>query len=453
MDPLATALNLWPGRQTVRVGVTGLARSGKTVLLTSLAANLLAAGAGLPTLPAVQARIAGRLRVALAPALADSLPRFDFQGHLAALAADPPRWPSRTNSVSLLALDLDIERAGAAAILPARKLRLEFLDYPGEWLLDLPMLAQDFAQWSEATLRRLDALPRAAPFVAFARALPQGAPADEALAGEGHALYVAALRRLRDEAGLSLLQPGRFLMPPPGPPPPWLTFFPCPPGSRSAGASGLAGLLSRRYDAYRDAVRRELLAPGFGRLDRLVVLADVLSALHAGPAAFADVAAALSSVSGALHSRQPWLPFLAFLAPLFPALGGIGRVAYCASKSDHVAQRQRGNLAALVRAMTGPAGGAGAAFAIAAARCTDDVVWTLEGRPVSAVRGRVAGEGRAGRSYPGEVPDRLPDAAFWVHPFLALPDFEPLRVPLGGRGGVASLELDRLLTFLLDDLL
>ena len=33
--------------RTVRVGVTGLARAGKTAFLTSLAANLLAHGAGL----------------------------------------------------------------------------------------------------------------------------------------------------------------------------------------------------------------------------------------------------------------------------------------------------------------------------------------------------------------------------------------------------------------------
>ena len=444
MDPLSAARNFWPARQTVRVGVTGLARSGKTVLLTSLAANLLAAGAGLPTLPAFQARAGGRLRVALAPRGAGALPRFDYQSHLAALAADPPHWPQRTQAVSLLALDIDVERS---AVLPTRRLRLELLDYPGEWLLDLPMLTKDFAAWSEATLRRLDERPEAAAFLGFANALPQGSPADEALAREGHALYAAALHRLRDEAGLSLLQPGRFLMPPPGPEPPWMEFFPC------RGGSALTGLLGRRYDAYRDAVRRELLAPGFGRLDRLVVLADVLSALHAGPAAFADVAAALAAVSGALHRRPALLSFLALLAPIWPALGGIARVAYCASKSDHVAQRQRGNLASLVRAMTGPAPGTEAAFAIAAARCTEDMVWTLDGRPVSAVRGRVAGEGRAGRSYPGEVPDSLPDAGFWAHSFLALPDFEPLRVKLDGRGGVAHLELDRLLAFLLDDLL
>ena len=37
-------------RRTVRVGVTGLARAGKTAFLTSVAANLLALGAGRPVL-------------------------------------------------------------------------------------------------------------------------------------------------------------------------------------------------------------------------------------------------------------------------------------------------------------------------------------------------------------------------------------------------------------------
>lgn len=450
MDPLATARGYWPGRQTVRVGVTGLARAGKTVLLTSLAANLQAAGAGVPSLPAFQARLGGRaLRVRLAPARADSLPRFDVAAHLGALAADPPRWPARTDAVSLLALDLDIARIGLEAMLPPRRLRLELLDYPGEWLLDLPLLQQDFPAWSAATLERLRARPEAAGFLGFVAALPRGGGAEEVLAREGHALYVALLRRLRDEAGLSLLQPGRFLMPPPGLPPPWLQFFPLP------GGGPLAGLLGRRYDAYRQAVRAEMLAPGLGQLDRLVVLADVLSALHAGAEAFAEAAEALGAVASVLRRRAWWDVLSPLLALIFPALGGIQRVAYCASKADHVASRQRGNLAALVRAMTHTAGAGGteASLAIAAVRCTEDVVWTLDGRPVSAVRGRVEREGKAGRSYPGEVPDGLPDAAFWNHPFLSLPDFEPIRVPAGGLGGVANVALDQLLLFLLEDLL
>jgi predicted YcjX-like family ATPase len=452
VDPLAAARAFWPGRQVVRVGVTGLARSGKTVLLTSLAANLQAAASGVPALPALRERLAGRsIRVRLAPSGAESMPRFDYTTHLAALAADPPHWPARTDAVSLLALDVDVDHAGAAAMLPPRRLRLQLLDYPGEWLLDLPLLRQGFAEWSAATLERLARHPQAGGFLAFAANLPRGAGADETLARQGHVLYARALRHLRDEVGLSLLQPGRFLMPPPGPPPPWLGFFPL------AGSSPLAGLLARRYDAYREAVRRELLAPGLGRLDRLVVLADVLSALHAGPAAFAEAAEALGAVAATLRGRRAWWDALApLLAALWPAMAGVQRVAYCASKSDHVASRQRGNLAALVRDMTRAADRAAEqTFAIAAARCTEDVVWTLEGRPISAVRGRVGTEGRAGRSYPGEVPDRIPgpESEFWTHPFLSLPDFEPIRVPAGGLGGIPHLELDALLLFLLDDLL
>jgi predicted YcjX-like family ATPase len=460
MDALAAARAFWPARQTVRVGVTGLARSGKTTLLTSLAANLLALGGGVPCLPDVSTQLAGRpLRVALSPSGEAALPRFDHAAHLAAFVADPPRWPARTEAVSLLSLDLDIGRQGFASVLPPRLLRLEFLDYPGEWLLDLPLLGQDFAAWSAATLARLRGWAQAAPFLAFATALPAHAPEDEALAREGHALYVACLRRLRDEAGLSLLQPGRFLMPPPGPPAPYLSFFPL------SGTGGLTTLMARRFEAYQAAVRRDLTAPGFGAVDRLVVLADVLSALHQGPAAFADVAAALGAVGAALRARGGAVARLPLVGPalapvltpvlalIWPALGGIVRVAYCATKADQVARAQRGNLAALLRRMVGPLSRTEAAFALSAARCTEDVVWTLDGRPVSAVRGRVAGEGRAGRFYPGEVPDRMPDADFWAHPFLALPDFEPLRVPLAGRGGVANLEVDRLISFLVADLL
>jgi uncharacterized protein len=441
------ARGLLPVRRVVRIGVTGLARAGKTALLTSLAANLLAAGAGLPALPALSARIGGRaFRAVIAPAGADALPRFDYLSHLDALAADPPHWPARTQAVSLLALDLAIGWPGFAAPLPARQLRLEFLDYPGEWLLDLPLLTQDFSEWSARTLRRLEGRPEARDFLAYVRGLPAGAPADEALATAGHGLYRDTLARLRD-AGLSLLQPGRFLMPAPGPQPPWLGFFPL------SGSGRLAGLLRDRYEKYRAQVRADLVAPAFGRIDRLVVLVDLLSALHAGAAAFDDAAAALHDIAEALRwqRRLPFLP--EWLAPLAAAFGGIGRVAFAASKSDHVADRQRGNLAALTASLTETPSAATRALAIASVRCTEDVVWTLDGRPVSAVRGRVAGEARAGRSYPGEVPDRRPDDAFWQHPFLALPDFEPLRLTLSGRAGIPHIGLDTLLTFLLEDFL
>ena len=437
----------------LRIGVTGLARAGKTAFLTSVAANLLAQADGNGVLPALTARLAGRgFRVSVAPSGAAALPRFDYAAHLAALAADPPRWPARTDAVSILALEVQVGWTGLLAALPPRRLVLEFLDYPGEWLLDLPLLAQDFSTWSAQTLRRLE-MPEAGAvardFLAFQRGLPAGAPADEALAATGHRLYRTALGRLRDEVGLSFLQPGRFLMPAPGPEPPWQAFFP------HDGSGALAALLAARFDAYRQSVRAQLQAPSFGRIDRLVVLADVLAALHAGPMAFADTAAALGAVARALRWRNPMVGRLAdWLPSWLVGGGGIRRVAFAASKADHVAERQRGNLAALVRRLTDvPDHADTAAFAIASVRCTEDFVWTLDGRNISAVRGRVLGDDRLTRSYPGEVPDRTPEPGFWSHAFLAPPLFEPRRLPDGGRGGVSHIGLDALLAFLLEDVL
>ncbi len=440
-------------RSTIRIGITGLARAGKTALLTSLAANLLALSAGRPALPAVSEGLRGRrLKVTIAPAAASNIPRFDVASHVASLAADPPRWPERTMAVSMLALDVDVPREGLLAAVGPQRRRLEFLDYPGEWLLDLPLLTQDFAGWSEATLHRLETNERAditRPFMAFVRGLPAGVGAEEALTLAGHRLYTDLLRRLRDDAGLAFLQPGRFLMPPPGAAPPWTEFFPLP------GRSPLAGLMQTRFNAYVDAVRRDLMSPMFGDLDGLVVLTDLLSALNQGQSAFNDAQLALAAAADALRWDRSWTDWLAAFARLELPPRFIGRVAFVATKADHIAARQRANLAALMRRVTRipDAGTTSAVFAIASVRCTEDVVETLAGRPVSAVRGRIIGEPRPARFYPGEVPDGLPDDTFWQHRFLALPDFEPMRLPETGRGGIPQLGLDGLIAFLLTDLL
>src|SRR4051812_48002862 len=93
------------GQDRIRLAVTGLTRAGKTVFLTSLLANLLAAGRGQRSLPALEIAAGARLRaVRPVPSGTDSLPRFDVQAHLAALAADPPAWPPRTEDLSTLEL-------------------------------------------------------------------------------------------------------------------------------------------------------------------------------------------------------------------------------------------------------------------------------------------------------------------------------------------------------------
>lgn len=435
------------GQPRIRLAVTGLTRAGKTVFLTSLVANLLAAGRGQRTLPALEAAAGGRLRGArVLPGASGPLPRFDVPAHLAALAATPPAWPARTEALATLELTLDLDPAGPlGGLFGQRRVTLELLDYPGEWLLDLPMLGQGFAAWSAATLARLEgaaAAPAVAAFLRFVAPLPAGAAAVPGLAERGAALYRAALLACRDELGFRFLQPGRALNPGPGEAPEALCFFPLP---HPRGGT-LAALLAARHAAYVADQRDRFFAPHFRRFERQAVLVDVLGALHAGEAAFHDTAAALAAIGGVLRAGGGWLDRLVGAGP--------ARVAFVATKADHVPERQRDALAALLGHLVGgPAGGPTSAHAMAAIRCTEDTVATLEGRPVAAVRGILLANGRSARIYPGEIPLRPPGPEFWTQGFFEMPEFQPPHLDPAAGAGVPHLALDAVLAALIGDLL
>ena len=78
---------------SVRLGVTGLARAGKTVFITALVRNLVSGG----RLPFFTPDAEGRIvRAYLEPQPDDAVPRFDYETHMACLEADPPTWPEST---------------------------------------------------------------------------------------------------------------------------------------------------------------------------------------------------------------------------------------------------------------------------------------------------------------------------------------------------------------------
>ncbi|WP_369673744.1 YcjX family protein, partial [Enterococcus faecium] len=56
-----------------------------------------------------------------------------------------------------LRLVIDYQRRNGAD----RTLTLDIVDYPGEWLLDLPLLQKNFAQWSAESLTLSREGPRA----------------------------------------------------------------------------------------------------------------------------------------------------------------------------------------------------------------------------------------------------------------------------------------------------
>ena len=87
---------------TLRLGVTGLSRAGKTVFITALVHNLIHGG----RLPLFTPYAAGRIKRAyLQPQPDDDVPRFAYEDHVAALTAGAERaWPESTRLISQLRL-------------------------------------------------------------------------------------------------------------------------------------------------------------------------------------------------------------------------------------------------------------------------------------------------------------------------------------------------------------
>ena len=327
LDAIASALASASPLQhnSYRIAVTGLQRAGKTVFVTSFVHALLhAKDAPIEAFPFFPWR--ERVR---AVELLDipGLPRFPYAERLAELLAEPPRWPEPTEGLSGVRVRLRLAPAPRLSrLLEPRTLHLDLIDYPGEWLLDLPLLALDYEQWSVEMEELANAGTRAALSVdwqAQAQALDPAATEDPfALARIGSA-YVDYLKRCRAE-GLSYLQPGRFLA---GTTPLEQLFFPL---SRARGVRGgtNGGVLARRYEAYRKLVRR-FYGEVFGRLRRQVVLVDLLTALQRGQELFADLALATRTVVEAFEElRHP-------LAKVLP-VGRLDRLSLVATKADHI---------------------------------------------------------------------------------------------------------------------
>ena len=143
------------------------------------------------------------------------IPRFTYDEGLAQLYGQPPMWPTPTRGVSEIRLALRYRSNDSLLrhFKDTSTLYLEIVDYPGEWLLDLPMLAQDYLSWSRQMTGLLQG--QRAEWSARWRQLCAGldplAPADEARLADIAAAWTDYLHACKRE-GLHFIQPG-FLCP------------------------------------------------------------------------------------------------------------------------------------------------------------------------------------------------------------------------------------------------
>ncbi len=334
---------------SLRLGVTGLSRAGKTVFITALVHNLVNGGR-LPVFDAMaQGRVAG---ARLDPQPDDDVPRFDYESHVKALiGGDDRHWPESTRRVSELRVTIEYESASffSRNLRPGR-LHLDIVDYPGEWLLDLPLLNLSFAEWSQQALALSRAEPRAglaAEWHAHLAALDPHGEEDELQALEAARLFTAYLRACRDERfSLSALPPGRFLMPGDLEGSPALTFAPLDvePGVKTKRGS-LAAMMERRFEAYKSVVVKPFFRDHFARLDRQIVLVDALQALNAGPSALKDLETALADILATFRpGRASWLGRILSRR--------VDRILFAATKADHLHHGSHDRLEAILERLT-----------------------------------------------------------------------------------------------------
>lgn len=470
----------------LRLGITGLSGAGKTIFVTALVQHLtlaarVAALGGKNVLPVFRVHADGRLvRGMIEPQPDDAVPRFAYEDHIATLTgpggdADKRAWPDSTRRISELRLTLEFERETGFGRRTSQ-LTIDLVDYPGEWLLDLPLLGKSYQHWSQDTF---DAsltparAPLAAEWRAYVTGLDPAAVADESVAQKAAALFTSYLRACRAEPiSASALPPGRFLMPGDLEGSPLLTFSPLPLAEGSEiDPQSLAGMMARRYDAYRNHVVRPFFRDHFARLDRQVVLVDVLAALNAGVAAVRDLEQALAEVLNAFRTGKNTL-LTTLLRPR------IDKILFAATKADHLNHVSHDRLEAILRRLTARAiarsenvGATIDVVALAAVRATREANVGRGGSALPAVVGipmageRIGDEIFDGRTeaaiFPGELP-RDPDAVFSgdmgiVDPRAADYRFVRFRPPIAQRDAAGAalplphIRLDRALQFLLGD--
>nr|WP_300310839.1 YcjX family protein [Halomonas sp.] len=440
----------------LRLAVTGLSRAGKTAFLTSLVDQLRHSGleARLDLLSAArEGRLLGAQRVAQQDL---GVPRFPFDQARATLEETPPRWPEPTRGISELRLKIRYRPARQAWLRPeTTELTLDLFDYPGEWLLDLPLLEHDYLSWSQAQFAEAGPARQSmlASFYAEVEDLTPDAEVDEARLAAISEHYAEGLRAAR-EAGFSDLQPGRFLLPGELQGAPVLQFFPLP-GLAEQDAETLDRLpdasvyaqLAKRFAYYQSHIVRPFYREHFRRFDRQIVLVDVLGALNAGPERFEDLSRALTRLMQSFNYGQRSL-FSRLFTPR------IDRLAIAATKADHVTPEQHQHLVALLEALLAEplknlkyANIPVKALSLASIRATEAREVSHQGRNTPALKGTTL-DGEPLLTFPGEVPARLPTADFWTRQGF---DFIAFRPQQTAPGALPHIRMDAALEWLIGD--
>lgn len=331
--------------------LTGLSRSGKSMLCTSLMFALeqrqQTAGDGLPLLSCIPQHEVESVELTTHA----DFSTFPYEQNMRCLRSGS--WPPPTTELSCFDLHITLKPRTLLnkALGFSEQIRIRFHDYPGEWLTDLPMLTQSFQQWSDSSVAQQMNPPQVS-LAAHWHQYMQTFDFNEPPTAERVSQYVAMYRdylQAAKHAGISLLQPGSLLLP--NPQLDWLIhgFAPLPSAIASDVVHPWSVEFQCRYQVFCDQWLTPLKRNYFDRADKQVILVDLLSGLGHSQAHLRQLKETVSTLSQTfLYGAKRWyLP-----KQLMPQR--ITRVAFAVSKADAIPTSQHPALLALLQDITAP---------------------------------------------------------------------------------------------------
>lgn len=444
----------------LRLAVTGLSRSGKTAFITSLVDQLLHINQNDNRhLPLFQAAKKGQILSIKRVEQGDlTIPRFEYDKNRAGLESTPPYWCQSTTGISEIRLAITYRNSGLFGQLKETStLYLDIFDYPGEWLLDLPLLSQSFKQWSQAQ-EKVHTGRRVLLSEAWQQAVKKldlSAKADENVLAQISEQYCDYLLQCKAE-GMQYIQPGRFVLSNEPKGAPVYQFFPLLGLTdeqwkhlEKSSENSVFHMLNKRYHHYQQKIVKPFYENYFSQFDRQVILADCLTPLNHSYDAFIEMKIGLQQLFKHFHYGNRTLFHRLFSAQ-------IDKLLFIATKADHITADQIPNLESLMRQLV-QEGGRHAEFdgidtayqAISSIRATEAVNVSQNGQQFKAIRGVRSSDHKQVTLYPGSVPARLPDQTYWQHHHFEFDQFEPRQINFDES--IPHFRMDAVLQFLLAD--
>lgn len=448
----------------LRLAVTGLSRAGKTAFITSLVNQLLNCSTqdNLPLFEASRNKqLLGAKRI---PQTNLMVPRFDYDLAIEHLHSNPPRWPEPTKDVSEIRLAIRFKpKKGARRLFKSTStLYLDIVDYPGEWLLDLPLLNMTYEEWSQSQMELLKSdragcelrSQLAKSWQVKMNHFDAFAAANESRLAEIAKSYTQYLHACK-EHGLHWVQPGRFVLPGELEGAPVLQFFPMllelddnGQPIQEINRNSAYAMLRSRFNEYKKKIVKAFYQEHFSTFDRQIVLVDSLQPLNSGYDSFMDMSGAINQLMQSFKYGRNNM-----LKRMFSAK--IDKVLFAATKADHVTPDQHVNLVSLLQQLVHEAwqhvsyeGIKMECMSIASIQATMPGFASTDEATLQAIKGTTL-DNETITLFPGEVPAKLPNRNYWQQSGFEFYQFRPLKIP--HDQALPHIRLDKVLQFLLGD--